>query len=56
VLPVNNTRYIVMCSIRSIEILDFLEERIIARIEYNKQYNPLSSISPLRASGHSSFA
>ena len=56
VLPVNNTRYIVMCSIRAIEILDFLDEKIIAKIEYNKQYNPLSSTSPLRASGHSSFA
>ena len=56
VLPVNNTRYIVMCSIRSIDILDFLEDKIIAKIEYNKQYNPLSSINPLRASGHSSFA
>lgn len=56
VLPVNNTKYIIMCGIRSIDILDFEEDKIITRIDYNKQYTPMGSVSPLRASGHSRFA
>jgi len=45
-----------MCGIRSIDILDFEEDKIITRIDYNKQYTPMGSVSPLRASGHSRFA